>query len=275
MEKMDDYTSFRITVPEAFQEVFSHLYFAANHTKQVISKTLYPSYQTIMIFNFGAKASLVSRQGATIEMDKCLLLGPIKQAFDYTLPVGSEILVANFKDDAFYRFFGSAALPGNIPFDPDGLLDENCFTSLWHELQEIGTVAEKADYVFRFCQPYLKDRSSTFEPIAHFREQDNAQSPIKVIAEESSRTQRSIQLNHKKYLGYSAKEISRYHRFLKATGLIRDWASEGTKPDWHDIISQCGYYDQSQFIHDFKHFINLSPNQYLRFQQDICFAEPG
>ncbi|HEY0298211.1 MAG TPA: AraC family transcriptional regulator [Arachidicoccus sp.] len=47
-------------------------------------------------------------------------------------------------------------------------------------------------------------------------------------------------------------------------------ASNAKKIDWFDIISECGYYDQSQLIHDFKHYINLSPVKYLSFQQDIC-----
>jgi AraC-like DNA-binding protein len=40
--------------------------------------------------------------------------------------------------------------------------------------------------------------------------------------------------------------------------------------DWFEVINECGYYDQSQLIHDFKHYINLSPAKYLKFQQDIC-----
>lgn len=272
---MEDYTSFSIAVPNEFQEVFSHFYFAANHTRQTISKTLYPTYQTIMIFNFGAKASFVSEKKAAIEMDKCLVLGPIKQAFEYTLPVGSEILVANFKDDAFYRFFGSVALPNHVPFDPNILIHENCFTDLWHKLKEIHPAAEKADYILSFCKPYLKDRDHNFEPIANYSDETNSQNPIKAIAGERNRSERSIQLHYKKFLGYSSKEMNRYHRFLKATELIQTLISDGMKPDWIEVVSHCGYYDQSQLIHDFKHFINLTPSQYLKFQQSICFAKPG
>jgi hypothetical protein len=90
------YTSYRISVPSIFEDVFSHFYAAENHTNEPITKTLLPSFQTILIFSFGTHATLQSKH-AELEVDKCLALGPIKQAFDYTLPVGANILVANFK----------------------------------------------------------------------------------------------------------------------------------------------------------------------------------
>lgn len=49
-------------------------------------------------------------------------------------------------------------------------------------------------------------------------------------------------------------------------------ASTSKKIDWFEIINKCGYYDQSQLIHDFKHYLNISPTKYVKFQQDICIA---
>jgi len=40
-----DYNNFRISVPEEFEDVFSHFYFAENNTGQPLTKTLLPSYQ--------------------------------------------------------------------------------------------------------------------------------------------------------------------------------------------------------------------------------------
>ncbi|MFZ0596955.1 MAG: AraC family transcriptional regulator [Flavobacterium sp.] len=34
-------------------------------------------------------------------------------------------------------------------------------------------------------------------------------------------------------------------------------------------MDQCGYYDQSQLIHDFKYYMNISPTKFLKFQNDI------
>jgi len=150
----------RIPVPKEFEEVFSHFYFAINETAQTITKTLLPSYQTMLIFNFGIHAFLHSDKSEQIEIDKCAVLGPVKKAFDYSLPPRSHILIANFKDDAFYRFFGAAAAASHVPIDPDGLLEENCFITLWKRLNECVTATDQVTYLLEFCKPYLKDRNS-------------------------------------------------------------------------------------------------------------------
>jgi len=272
MNKNEQYHDFRIQVPADLEEVFTHLYFAQNKSGETITKTLLPSYQTILVFSFGARALLHSRQNTQIEIERCLVLGPIKQAFDYSLPADAIILVANFKDDAFYRFFGNAAIAEHVPINPDDLLEENCFTLLWHELKAMNGVEEQANHIFEFCRPYLRTRNSIASQLAGF--DDASLNPIKTIAGEYKQSERNIQLHHKKYLGYSAKELNRYRRFLKAIELIQQIASATGKIDWFEVISECGYYDQSQLIHDFKHYINLSPTSYLKFQQDICNAKP-
>lgn len=264
----EKYNNFRIPVPTEFEDVFSHFYFAENTSSMTVTKTLLPSYQTILIFNFGSKILLYSKQNTEIEVDKCLVLGPIKQAFNYTLPSNSEILVANFKNDAFYRFFGNAFVAEHLPINPDNLLDENCFTVLWTNLLPIQNINHRIDYILEFCKPYLRFRNIIAEKLSNFN--DETQNSIKSVASQQNQTERNIQLYHKKYLGYTAKEIYRYQRFLKAIELIQINASKSTKIDWFEIITECGYYDQSQLIHDFKHFIKLSPKQYIKFQQDIC-----
>lgn len=269
MENKNGYNGYRIAVPPVFEEVFSHFYFAENRSGESITKTLIPSFQTIMIFSFGAPASLLPRQSEEIAVDKCLVIGPIKQAFDYTLSPQAAILVANFKDDAFFRFFGNAAVSQPAPVHPDKLLDENCFTNLWSTLNTLTDNAARVDCILDFCRPYLRHRAPLAGQIAGF--DNDLLNPVKEIAEKNHLSERAVQLNHKKHFGYSAKEISRYQRFLKAVQLIQTIAlSNSAKMDWFEIIDQCGYYDQSQLIHDFKHYLNLSPSKYLKFQEAIC-----
>jgi AraC-like DNA-binding protein len=271
MENKDNFNSYRIAVPPAFDEVFSHFYFTENKSGESITKTLLPSYQTIMIFSFGAPACFITRQKDKVVVDKCLVVGPIKHAFDYILSPQSEILVANFKDDAFFRFFGRAAMSQHIPVHPDELLNENCFTHLWSELNKIMDNRSRVDRILDFCRPYLRNHDLIAGQIANF---DKANlSPIKEISEKNNVSERTVQLNHKKHFGYSAKEIGRYQRFLKAIQLLQTIASSNTaKIDWFKVIDECGYYDQSQLIHDFKHYLNLTPSKYLKFQEAICNA---
>ncbi|WP_306619556.1 helix-turn-helix domain-containing protein [Chryseobacterium ginsenosidimutans] len=270
-EKEGKYSNFRIAVPADYEEVFSLFYYAENRSAETITKTFLPSYQTILIFNFGAKAILESKENTQLKVNKSLVLGPIKHAFNYSLPTGSAILVANFNGDAFYRFFGNASVAKHLPIDPDNLLNENCFTALWGELDKIDNPNLRVSYILDFCRPYLKPRNVIMERLTNFT--NNTLNPIKLVAVQQNQTERNVQLNHKKYLGYTAKEINRHRRFIKAIELIQDIALKSAKIDWFEIISACDYYDQSQLIHDFKHYINLSPTKYLRFQEEICNAK--
>ncbi|WP_312482712.1 helix-turn-helix domain-containing protein [Sphingobacterium multivorum] len=264
------YRSYRLSIASEFETVFSHFYFAENNSATALTKTLLPSFQTIMVFNFGTIVRLVSDAKNEIEVDKCIVLGPLKSAFEYTLLPGSQILVVNFKGDAFYRFFGKAFLSQHLPINPDEVISENCFSYLWHQLNGMTSVSDRVNCILDFCRPYLKSQHSTAALLANFK--DSTRNPVKTIAEETGQTERNVQLTQKKHFGYSSKELSRYQRFVKAIELIQHVLLSSKKVDWFEIIAECGYYDQSQLIRDFKHFINLSPRNFVRFQHDICRA---
>lgn len=264
---MSEYTQLRISVPKEFENVFSHFYFAENHSEKAVTKTLLPTYQTILLFCFGENASLTTKEKTTISIDKCITFGPIRQAFEYTLPPRTSILVANFKDDAFYRFFGKVMAEKNF-IHPDDLLNENCFTDLWQELKNIHSVEKQVEHILEFCKIYLQHQDIVSRLLSNF-ENENL-NPIKTIAEQTRQSERNIQIKQKEQFGYSSKEISRYMRFLKAIKTIEKETENNKKVEWFNIISECNYYDQSQLIHDFKHYLQISPSQYLKFQEDIC-----
>lgn len=265
---MEGYNSYRIEVPAAFEDVFSHFYVAENNSGETIVKTLLPSYQTIMIFSFGAPASFITKTDEEITVEKCMVLGPIKHALSYSLQPGAEIFICNFKDDAFFRFFTNADLSRELALHPDELLDQNCFTVLWSELKQMSCNEKRVQMLLHFAKPYLRTRNDIAGQIAGF-DRDNS-STIKEIAQKNRLSERSIQLNHKKHFGYTSKEIHRYKRFLKAIQLVQTISAGSTKMDWFEVIDQCGYYDQSQLIKDFNHYLQLTPAKYLKFQEAIC-----
>ncbi len=263
-----EYINYRIAIPDGYEKVFTHFYYAKNGTSETITKMLIPSYQTILIFSFGEKPYFHSKQHAYLEVDKYLMLGPIKNTIEYSLPPNAEMLLVNFKDDAFFRFFGNATIVEHIPMVPDELESEDAFMNLWQEINHMADIEARVHHILKFSEPYFENQSKFAEPIINFK--DQTLNPIKSIASQNNQTERNTQLNHKKHFGYSAKEYSRYERFLKAIALIQNIAYTNAKVDWFDIIEACGYYDQSQMINDFKHFIDLSPTKYLKYHEDIC-----
>lgn len=97
-------------------------------------------------------------------------------------------------------------------------LDENCFTSLWAQLNKIEDINDRVEYILEFSKPYLKQRNIIAEQLANFK--DANLNTIKSVASAQNQTERNIQLNHKKHLGYTAKEISRYQKEAFLTDVL-------------------------------------------------------
>lgn len=71
-------------------------------------------------------------------------------------------------------------------------------------------------------------------------------------------SERQFQRQFHKYAGLTPKLFSRIVRFLAAAGFYGGPVTSLTR-----VALECGYYDQSHFIHDFKRFSGLHPGQYF------------
>ena len=267
------YQSFSKAVPTEYTEIFSHFYVAVNGTDEAIHRTFIPSFQTILIFNFGVAPTMRSHDGTEVGIETCMLAGPVRRAFDYTLPSGAEILVVNFRDDAFYRFFGQVLATGLEPVPADSIMGDNCFTNLWQQLNALKSTEDRIDLILKFTAPYIRNRELIPSMLLHHS--GSAADPVKTVAGEIGQTPRNIQLQHRKIFGYSNKELTRYQRFLKAVEMVPQVVTRNGKADWFEVIEQCGYYDQSHLIADFQHYLALSPSKFLAFQEQICQATPA
>lgn len=63
----------------------------------------------------------------------------------------------------------------------------------------------------------------------------------------------------KEEVGMTPKLFSRVQRFQQARTLMDNMSSS----DWINIAMECGYFDQSHLINDFRFFSNLSPAEYV------------
>ncbi len=265
-----EHAGFRLDIPDEFTSVFSHFYYAENNTSSPIKSTLLPSYQTLLAFNFGASITIHPLGDAKTIKGDVLAIGPIKQSFSYVMPAGAKLLVVNFKSDAFFRFFRQAKITGQLAINPDELVEAPCFSLLWQTLSRLTNVNQQIHLLLAFCYPYLKERNLLAKQLSEFNNEQL--DPIKTLAQMHGRTERHLQSQHHKYLGYSAKALNRYKRFLKAIEFIAATDNTINRINWLQIVNDCGYYDQSQLIHDFKHYLNLSPAQYAKQQHAICSA---
>jgi AraC-like DNA-binding protein len=61
-------------------------------------------------------------------------------------------------------------------------------------------------------------------------------------------------------MGLTPKRYHRIRRFQRA----RRQARYTPSPDWADVALECGYFDQSHLIHDFREFAGFSPVEFQR-----------
>ena len=74
-------------------------------------------------------------------------------------------------------------------------------------------------------------------------------------------------------VGTTPKRYCRIRRFQRAVTL----AHAGPAVDWTQVALDCGYFDQSHFIHDFRSFAGLTPTEYdaarTSFQNHVKFLQ--
>jgi AraC-like DNA-binding protein len=83
---------------------------------------------------------------------------------------------------------------------------------------------------------------------------------IRDVARDAGLSQRRFSQLFTREVGMSPKLFYRVQRFRQALETVRHAA----EPNWAQVAVDCGYYDQSHLIHDFRFFSNLSPTEYVR-----------
>ncbi len=96
-----------------------------------------------------------------------------------------------------------------------------------------------------------------FEALRHVMAADQAPR-VKELANECGLSERQLERQFRQITGFTPKQFIRIARFQRATQYY------GKNPmRLGDIALDCGYYDQSHFIHDFKQFSGVAPREFF------------
>jgi AraC-like DNA-binding protein len=87
---------------------------------------------------------------------------------------------------------------------------------------------------------------------------------IRDIARDAGLSQRRFIELFAREVGMSPKLFCRVRRFRRVLERVR----QTVVPNWARVAVDCGYYDQSHLIHDFRFFSNLSPTEFVRLRSD-------
>jgi AraC-like DNA-binding protein len=113
--------------------------------------------------------------------------------------------------------------------------------------------------------------------------------PLGPLASETGCSHRALIAQFRTHIGATPKAMARLLRFNRAmralNGLGRNRAGEpagkpyieSRMPDdaptpavrWADMAADCGYFDQSHFIREFRQFAGTTPTEFLRLMSDV------
>jgi hypothetical protein len=269
--------------PPALRDVIEHfVLFTVPMAAGPAVRQLLPSFQVVLLLNLGDNAAELWPADAALPVAVtplvgCQLLGPLKKSWYYRLAGGTRTLAITFTLEGFFRLF-------RVPVDrlaegltePDALTSTRCFAELWQRLRPVEQPARLVQLLAAFCLPYVHaPEPQQAELLAHLPLLGSHLNPLRVLAAASQRSERAMQLRFQKYLGFSAKEATRFLRFRRLIAELFPAGRHPHPPDWSTQLERYGYYDQSHLIHDFSHFLRLTPTEAVsQLSHDNKFCIP-
>jgi AraC-like DNA-binding protein len=271
--------------PAVLLPVISHFYrLWLGEEAAPVEQVLLPNFQVMLFINLGSPVSIWFGQPnqeltAVHRLEQMTVVGPLKRPLYYRMEKGGHVFTVHFTSGGFYRLFRVPVhtLDGLFT-NPDHLIKQPCFYTLWQQLQQLSTVEEIVTRIASFTKPYMQRPEQAQEQLLQYIPlftSDVSIQPVKWLAAETGMTERSVQLRFQKYLGFSAKELLRFMRFRKMMNGITASKTQSLKQNWFDVIEQYNYYDQAHLIHDFNYFIDSSPAKVttsLLNNEALCFT---
>ena len=187
---------------------------------------------------------------------------------------GPSLQIRRFKTDHPFGIFGVYLYPYSIP-----LLFDMPSTELYNQMPDLvslmgakGKILEekimlasdnnaRVKIMTGFLEERLQKRQQNQHPVfsaIQYVIQSQGQIRIEALASQHFISHRQFERKFKEYSGLSPKLFSRIVRFHNACQHFGQSTRSLT-----ELAYECGYYDQSHFIHDFKEFSGFHPKQYF------------
>lgn len=168
-----------------------------------------------------------------------------------------------------FRPGGAMALLGGVPVDRFRESHE-LLESVWpraavEELRERAALAAsprgKLAALEEMLLERLAERFTAPETVRYAIQRLGRAPHVETVASVAERTglsaRRLGELFHR-HVGVPPKVFARIKRFGMAVRRL----DEGREVRWAELAADCGFYDQSHFLHEFREFSGLSPNGY-------------
>lgn len=259
---------YRKFIPSTHLLPFVECYFAWEK-KEVLTQSMCiespPTGFASMVFNYGDGYYVDNNKYNALLAPSSFLTGQATQS--YTLNLSGHIGMVGivFKPAGLSSLFG---LP-MYEFSDEriSLIDVlgKSFQFLHEQIQEVPTPVDRVRLLDQFLNRQLLKQGSTFDRtdyVANAIVDRKGVVNVGELMDDMYVCRRQFERQFLQKVGISPKYYARIRRigYLCAQLAGQRWQVT----DWHDLIYQCGYYDQSHFIRDFTHFTGKRPSLYVK-----------
>lgn len=242
-------------------------------TSAAFEDTVFPSGHMEIIFNLG------TGKWQTAAGDNFITTPPVELWGQITRPlpiksIGKNIMLG-------IRFFPHAAtyfLNDKVDFFNNRVIDyrdvsDKAVNTLYAQLLETATWHKRIELVEHFLLQRLSVSETRLGKVALINDvikeiqQQDFFDNIENVASRYGITSRYLQKLFLQYTGLTPKLYSKIHRFQNSLKLVSKKDTSLTS-----IAYDCGYFDQSHFIREFKSFTGVTPSGYLFESSPITVA---
>lgn len=185
--------------------------------------------------------------------------GPI----DTEAPHGNALLGVAFTACGGYPWLGQdlSGLADRIIALADALGDG--VLALRQRLLDTPDIAQRFELVERWLIARLNPRAVVHPAVRWAVDRIAASGghvSVDALARQTGYTRKHLALLFQRQVGFGPKALARVHRFKSALALL----GAVDEVPWATLAAQCGYYDQSHLVRDFRAFSGYAPSEFLR-----------
>lgn len=249
-------------------------------TQEQYITRFFPSFMTQFVFDFYGSLNEVVEEGShQLDIDKgTYVKSGIGTWMDFYQKesLSSKRLVKSFKVTLYphvlYEVFGIS------PFE---IRDEYLtITDIWGSqegallFEELEAQETSKGMIAVFERYFLKQvakKHFSQRNIATYMRNGHDYSSLKLLSKECGYSERWLQKQYLEVFGESFKQIQNNARFIKTLRMMNSAVLQGEcHLKFVSIAYECGYFDQTHFIKEFKKFTGLTPSYYFNtFREKI------
>ena len=233
--------------------------------KLLPKRRIYTYGCTVLVFHYNQPSLFQERNNSAYIEPRTVICGPQTNYYDLALAGKTGMILVIFQPYGAGMFFKmpiSEIVNQNIAFE---LLVKKDAGEIEDKILHARSVQERIKLIDEFfIKELIQNNRNSDQIVAAFATLNNCQESITVkqMAETSCLSIKQFERKFPAFVGLNPKQYLRIARFQKAIQLRKSEYFENYTSLAHD----CGYYDQSHFIHDFKMITDLPPKEFFKNQ---------